>query len=548
MDFYTSTEAKQYARNRTRIIKEINDIEQTIAEAVDNNQFECDVKNTYMTDTRETVEPSREAKAHCIMQLSKVTVRPREEETKNYFRVGEVLALADEEKASVAYPLEFKVKEVNDNGDIIDLEIVNRGEYDGEIFETADLQYKDMESWLDIDSDFGVNGDLKIDREGNVTVKDNVTTENDDEELITQWYKIGKIWTINDLPDDAFGDLGDAYIVDENRIYFKKELTGNPNWELRNKVYLWDGWKMPIAYGEDGNVRTEVFGKTWIKSSHCGWSVSHHWRQLGEIGDTILHPENYDVYDILEFTRNGTHHLIYKCCNRCFSDVTDVQSWLEKPTNDFGENMDMFIYPTGNYRIKIRGEWMESPTEYRFDQIYLNDDWGDIHDVITYTGDLEPYSTYVKMNNGHWKQVEKVWDLDKYLLGRLPVVADFEWSIKSIVLDEVGDGYIYDTSVIFSDGNATALPIVVNDKITGIKLIYGGDDYTDTIPEINMVMAAPSMGKVYYQVWKTLATNHVLQDEMDQVMSYFNGTRKYTISRVTNEDTGNSFVWHVSWY
>ena len=183
-----------------------------------------------------------------------------------------------------------------------------------------------------------------------------------------------------------------------------------------------------------------------------------------------------------------------------------------------------------------------------FDEIYLNDDWGNIHDVISYTGDLEPYSTYVKMNNGHWKQVEKVWDLDKYLLGRLPVEAEFEWTIKSIVLDEVGDGYIYDTSVIFSDGNATALPIVVNDKITGIKLVYGGDDYTDTIPEINFVMAAPSMGKVYYQVWKTLATNHVLQDEMDQVMSYFNGTRKYTMSRVTNEDTGNSFVWHVSWY
>ncbi|MBP5693972.1 MAG: hypothetical protein J6X03_00745, partial [Bacilli bacterium] len=144
MDFYTSTEAKQYARNKTRIIKEINDIEQTIAEAVDNNQFECVVKNTYMTDTRETVEPSRDAKAHCIMQLSKVTVKPREEETENYFRVGEVLALADESKASVAYPLEFKITEVNRNGDIIDLEIVNRGEYDGEIFETADLQYKDM--------------------------------------------------------------------------------------------------------------------------------------------------------------------------------------------------------------------------------------------------------------------------------------------------------------------------------------------------------------------------------------------------------------------
>jgi hypothetical protein len=184
----------------------------------------------------------------------------------------------------------------------------------------------------------------------------------------------------------------------------------------------------------------------------------------------------------------------------------------------------------------------------------LEDDWGNVHDVITYTGELEPYTTYVKLSptteypKGHWTRVEKVWDMDKYLLGRLPVQAEFEWSIKSIVLDEVGDGYVYDTSIIFSNGNATAIPLVVNDKIVNIKLLYGGDDYTDTIPEINFVMTAPSMGKVYYQVWKNLTTNYVLQDEMDQVMSYFNKSRKYTISRVTNENTGNSFVWVVSWY
>ena len=201
MDFYASTEAKQYARNKTRIIKEINDIEQTIAEAVDNNQFSCVVQNTYMTDTRETVEPSRDAKAHCIMQLSKVRVLPYEEGKKNYFRVGEVLALVDESKASVECPLEFKVKEINENGDIIDLEIVNRGEYDGEIFEQADLQYKDMNSWLDIDSNFGLVSDLRIDREEEgtrrITVKDysgNYKELASQDDLETNWFDINKIW------------------------------------------------------------------------------------------------------------------------------------------------------------------------------------------------------------------------------------------------------------------------------------------------------------------------------------------------------------------
>lgn len=669
MEFYTSTEAKQCARNRTRIIKEINDIEQTIAEAVDNNQFSCVVQNTYMTDARETVEPSRDAKAHCIMQLSKVRVLPREGLTKNYYRVGEVLALADSSKASVENPLEFKVKEINDNGDIIDLDIVNRGEYDGEIFDAADLQYKDMNNWLDIDSDFGLVSDLRIDREENgerrITVKDykqktppadivfntsnitdingniiinNITDAvisdtdgdvvlnravidnignngpllltsanfNDDGDLVlytnegtlvisaeniiddgngnitilcdaeailadedgnividpaiiqditphedvdTDWFDINKIWDINSLPDEAFGVYGDAYIRDENTIFFK-----TPQWLERNNIYVYEGWKMPLKYGVEGMVVYNVFGDTWVKSSHCGWSKSQHYIDLGEIGDRELNPENYHVYDIIEYKRRGVTHKIYKCCSKCFNDVVIEKDWKTMPTDDFGGNLDVFIYPEGNYRVKIKGHWMISPTEYRFDQLYLEDNWGDVHDVITYTGELEPYTTYVKLSptteypKGHWTRVEKVWDMDKYMLGRLPVEAEFEWTIKSIVLDEVGDGYVYDTSVIFSDGNATALPIIVNDKIINIKLLYGGDDYTDTIPEINFVMTAPSMGKVYYQVWKNLTTNYVLQDEMDQVMSYFNKSRKYTISRVTNENTGNSFVWVVSWY
>jgi hypothetical protein len=552
MDFYTSTEAKQYARNKTRIIKEINDIEQTIAEAVDNNQFSCVVQNTYMTDTRETVEPSRDAKAHCIMQLSKVRVLPYEEGKKNYFRVGEVLALVDESKASVECPLEFKVKEINENGDIIDLEIVNRGEYDGEIFEQADLQYKDMNSWLDIDSNFGLVSDLRIDREEEgerrITVKDYTGNTDEHDELLTDWFDINKIWDINSLPDEAFGVIGDAYIRDENAVFFK-----TPEWLERNHVYVYENWKMPINYGNEGTVVYNVFGDTWLKT-HCGWYKSPHYINLGEIGDIELDPAHYHMYDIIEYKRQGTTHKVYKCCSKCFNDVLLELDWEEMPTDDFGENLDMFIYPEGNYRVKIAGHWMISPTQYRFDQLYLEDDWGNVHDVITYTGELEPYTTYVKLSptteypKGHWTRVEKVWDMDKYLLGRLPVQAEFEWSIKSIVLDEVGDGYVYDTSIIFSNGNATAIPLVVNDKIVNIKLLYGGDDYTDTIPEINFVMTAPSMGKVYYQVWKNLTTNYVLQDEMDQVMSYFNGSRKYTISRVTNENTGNSFVWVVSWY
>ena len=74
MDFYDATSAKQYARNKSRILKEINDIEEYIMQAVDENQFECDVYNTVMTDAREMAEPIKEAKSHCVMELSKITI------------------------------------------------------------------------------------------------------------------------------------------------------------------------------------------------------------------------------------------------------------------------------------------------------------------------------------------------------------------------------------------------------------------------------------------------------------------------------------------
>lgn len=547
MEFYTSTEAKQYARNKTRIIKEINDIEQTIAEAVDNNQFSCVVENTYMTDTRETVEPNKDATAHCIMQLSKVTVLPNELEQKDYFRVGEVLALKDTDKNSVQNPLEFRIKEVNENGDIIDLEIVSRGEYDGEIFEEADLQYKDMTNWLDIDSNYGLVSDLQIDREGKITVKDYVDSEGDRVE--TNWFDVNNIYDVKTLPDEAFGEIGDAYIIEDNVVFFK-----TPEWLGRNRLYVYTDWKMPYTYGEENTVIYNVFGDAWVKSSHCGWHKVGKINDLGEIGEDDIDEALYNVYDIIKYTRDGVEHKEYKCCDRCLSPIEKELDWSEKPTNDFGDDLDMFIYPEGNYRVKINGEWIISPTHYRFDQLYLEDDFGEVHDVITYTGELEPYTTYIKLDKtsefpkGHWVRVDKVWDLDKLLLGRLPVKATFEWTIKQVIMDDIGDGYVYDTSVLFSSGNATALPVIVNGKMVDIKLVYGGDDYTDTIPEVSFRMNAPSMGKKYFEVWKQVATDYVLQDEMNQVMEYFNGSRKYTITRVTNDNTGNSFVWVISWY
>lgn len=600
MEFYSSTEAKQYARNKTRIIKEINDIEETIAEAIDNNEFSCDVYDTVMTDTREFVEPEKNAQAHCIMELNTVKIHKDYDDTidddtfiknidgeyaiqsepidnvmcgyapdfkaesyadggdanstiqkKDYFRVGEVLVVRDRNDIN---PLEFKVKEINDNGEIIDLEIVSRGEFDKEIFSSAKLVYKEMDKWLDLYSDYGIISDLRIDRDGNVTVKD-LTDIYCDEIAVKSWQPIGKTYKLGILPPDYFGNFGDIYIENGDTIYIKT----NDGWVVRNKIYNYKTFKLPFNYGIEGTICYNVFGKNWVKTK-CGWEIVNNVYNLGDSYRPCLY--NYKEGDVVIYNQvirdehceivKKIKHVLYKCCSNHWREMVEEYDWSFLPAENFGSDLDLFIYPDGSYKVKINGKWYAVDEEHRFDSMYYDDNFGDEHDVIIYSGEYEAYSTYVKLKasdnypKGHWVRVDKVWNLNDYLLGKIPVDVDLTWTIKNIILDKKGDGYIYKPTVVFSNGNAVADVKVVNDKIVEIILIKGGDDYTDTIPEINFTMIAPALSKKYFQVWKRLLENNVLQDEMNQVIDYFENTKKYTISRVTS-DSGETFHWHLSW-
>lgn len=602
MDFYNATEAKQYARNKSRILKEINDIEEYIMQAVDENQFECDVYNTVMTDAREFADPIKEAKSHCIMELSKVTIHKDYEnedlnnsplikyvdggnsetelfeeiidggnsETnifenfanagdsagkiypKNYFRVGEVLQVKDDNNS---IPLEFRVSEINDNGDIINLEIVNRGEYTT-IFDTAKLVYKNMKYWndetikpgdsvwLDIDSDYGLISDLQITRDNEQQVKD--LNGNSIYPGETDWFPIGTIYDINSLPPEAFGMISDTYTKEQDKIYVKT----SDGWVEVSTIYDYKTFKLPFNFGVEGTVCYNVFGKNYVKTN-CGWNLSHNIWNFGDRKPTAEDGLDYDVgyYNELVYDEDGNiinriPHKVYKCCHRIWQEIVVEYDWDNLPPDVFGKNLDIFIWDEGRYRIKINGSWVETENEYRFDQIKLYDDWGEDHDVVAYSGELEAYTTYVKIA-GHWTLVNKVWNLNDYLLGRIPVDTDLEWTIKYIVMDNYGDGYMYPTSVVFNDGDANATVRIVNDKILETKLINGGT-YTE-VPEVNYVMEAPTMSKKYYQVWKQLIENDVLQDEMQQVMNYFESTKKFSIARVTNDSTGTTFYWHLQW-
>lgn len=603
MDFYDATSAKQYARNKSRILKEINDIEEYIMQAVDENQFECDVYNTVMTDAREMAEPIKEAKSHCVMELSKITIHKDYElediiETPllkyvygglsstedfeeptiyggdsttteltlfanggdsqgrvhpvNYFRVGEILQVQNDTNP---IPLEFRVSEINNNGDIINLEIVNRGEYTT-IFDTAKLVYKNMKYWtdetikpgdsvwLDIDSDYGLISDLQITRNNEQQVKD--LNGNPSYPGQTDWFPINTIYDINSLPPEAFGMISDTYTKEQDKIYVKTEN----GWFEVSTIYDYKTFKLPFNFGVEGTVCYNVFGKNYVKTN-CGWNLSHNIWNFGDRTPTAEDGLDYDIgyYNELIYDDEGNiinriPHKVYKCCHRIWQEIVVEYDWSNLPPDVFGNNLDIFIWDEGRYRVKINDKWVETNNEYRFDQIKLYDDWGEDHDVVAYSGKLESYTTYVKIA-GHWTLVNKVWNLNDYLLGRIPVDSDLEWTIKYIVMDNYGDGYMYPTSVVFNEGDASATVRITNDKILETKLINGGI-YTE-VPEINYVMEAPTMSKKYYQVWKQLIENDVLQDEMQQVIDYFESTKKFSIARVTNESTGTTFYWHLQW-
>lgn len=62
-------------------------------------------------------------------------------------------------------------------------------------------------------------------------------------------------------------------------------------------------------------------------------------------------------------------------------------------------------------------------------------------------------------------------------------------------------------------------------------------------------MTAYSVGgdaEQYWKVWQGIITNDVLKEQMELVISYFNGLG-YSISRKTNILTGMSFTWEILW-
>lgn len=570
MEFFNATEAKQFARNKQRILKEINDIEESIADAVGNDKFECEVVNTIMTDPRENPEPIGVATSFATMSLTNVVIPYINESTDNYyFRVGERLVIKNDNNIDAAL---LEIIEIDDNGQIKDIAIVERGTYNtlpclkGGV---VTLEYEDMRNWLNpVDyetGNYGVISDLRIERDSpNYQVKDLDVDS-------TNWFDIKAVYTSTNPCDNNFGVADSLYIVNEfDDMYVKTDVWVHPH-----AFYKYDTFNVVLDYGFnvdtlEGHVIWDLYGKNYV---HTGgtWKQSPHVRDNGNIRPTATDYGKYDIcywieviYDENGVVVNQINHRQYKNFNNVWLEIVGEENWENKPSNNFGVNTDVMLWKIedNNYQwfVKSNNEWKEIVNVYRFDEIHEEGLFGQLHDLIKYVSEDAQPSWYVKvkteMDLEKWVKVEKIWDFNEIILGRLSSLENIvsNWYIKDITMTNFGNGYIYqpieviiqqdDTFIDFQ--SAVAEAEVSLDKIIQTKVIYGGFGYT-IVPTITYKIQNPNISLDYFKVWKQVEQNPELDDEMNQVMSYFNGNRQYTIVRVTNESSGNTFKWKCLW-
>lgn len=122
---------------------------------------------------------------------------------------------------------------------------------------------------------------------------------------------------------------------------------------------------------------------------------------------------------------------------------------------------------------------------------------------------------------------------------------NIDWGVKNVYVVNAGSGYKLPPDVIFSSGTAQAVAAPLNgNMLTNIAVTNSGSAYT-TIPTVTL--DPRGLAEEYYDVWKMIKTDRVRQDQMKQVIDYFE-KKNFTIQRVTNPVTENqTFFWHLSW-
>lgn len=532
-----------YSKNKalldSLIVNEIHEIEKHIVEASNKNQYEVEVTNTFMTKVDDNYIPLIEAKAHCEVSVNNLSIdnNPKENEFYGDYRIGEKLRLAN---MDTKYPTIIKITDVDNDGKIKDFSFISRGYYNGNLLPESDLVYEDLTNYLDIYKDFGLTGDIRINRDLSEQVK---TEEN-------QWVNISGVYYNEDsIPPSDFGDFSSIYIVNKySNIWLKAD---NFNWVQYNKYHCYKTFVLPEDFGVSFSTAYGVFGKNYIKlaknDTNLRWYEVHNIYRLNYIPASNIGLEN----DILYYTTTiGTEEVTQKYVklgNIWHPIYNPIEyDFSNKPDNAFGENNDLFKYTPDLFFVKFNGEWIKSSNQYRYDMIHTYNDFGDDFDMIRYTGEYQENQWYVKLNN-FWVKVQKIWDLNEYKIGVNAKAKDITYGLSDIILESEGNGYYWDTEVIFSSGDIKAHPVIVNNRIKEVIIDYEGTALQE-VPEISFIMYGDDTSFRCYEEWKNSeVVNYALKEAMDYIINYFT-LKNYSIVRVTNKTTGNTFNWLVRWY
>ena len=151
------------------------------------------------------------------------------------------------------------------------------------------------------------------------------------------------------------------------------------------------------------------------------------------------------------------------------------------------------------------------------------------------------------------------------------VLTNSSGSITSVVVVNTGAGYatISPYLVISSPGTgATTSVTLAGTSVASISVLTNGSEYTSgstgtvfnpSTAALPNPPASPAVVTVntsnntfgtnpnlYYQVWQGTQTNKPIQLQMNSVISYFTNLG-YTISQITNPETGTTFQWVICW-
>lgn len=516
----SAKDSKKEARLNGLIESEISIIDNAIALAVENNKFECEIVGSIMTQEDDSYEPTVEAQAHCKMDIWSFEL---DDNNGQDYREGDVLTFSN---AQSDIPTLVKVSETDEIGNPISFDIEQEGVYD-EICTSSPLKYADESNYLDITQPFGQNADLRLNRNNSYDVQYN-----------GEWYKCGHIYSSDFEPTDDFGENESVFICQNSGL-----IKLNGKWVNANSV---SETLLSDTFGNQFDLVLNLFGHNYVKIIR---DETPKWYDFGEIIYVTSYPDvkQYQNGDVVFYTTHrATADYTYKLVknNDIWYQMRDntTYDFIDKTMedmSDLGNEKDIVSDGTNSY-FKLNGQWKQAVETYHSDTMYRNSDFGEDYDVII-SGE-----TYFCKLNGQWEQVHKVWNLNEYDIGHNESAFNITWNINDIVIDNQGDGYIYDT-IVKIDGNSKLATCEVEDGKVVSVTVKKKDTVYNHRPEVSFHMVGDRISEKCYQVWKKKLINVELQDAIKQVIDHYEELN-YSVSRVTNKKTGNTFIWKIRWY